>query len=117
MGGRGSSSSGKKGGGGGGGGGVSAMTAAVGGKEWTGGGNSRVYLSNPAQAMRAAGYKVETYGTGAIKSAATPSGDKMSNNAATILSMSLSKTYYDKNAKKFSTTNEVTAALSAKFKI
>ena len=115
MGGRGSSSSGKKGGGGG--GGVSAMTEAVGGKIWSGGGNERVYLNNPNQAMRAAGYKVETYGTGAIKSAATPSGDKMSNNAATKLSMSLSKTYYDKNTKKFSTTNEVTAALSAKFKI
>jgi hypothetical protein len=118
MGGRGSSSSGKKGGGGGGGGGgVSEMTTAIGGKAWTGGGNDRIYINDPVQAMRAVGYKVDTYGTGAIKSATSPSGEKISNNQAYKLSQSLNKSYYDVKTKKFSANNAVTQALSAKFKV
>lgn len=82
-----------------------------GAKYWEGGEHKRSYI-NIDNLLKAAGWKIERYGTGSIKSAYDPDGDKVSNNKTWKLCMSLHSLYYDHVACRFN--SDIESALGIK---
>lgn len=72
------------------------------GNLWKKSGKSRVYFNKATKVLEAAGYKLDFYKTGNVKSAFDPEGDKISNAAAGRLMSAIDGEYFDNISDKFS---------------